>query len=475
MTALDGVSPSLLIWSAARPVVKLFLVMAFGFVLAKLGYISATTSKAISSIIVYALYPFLMFVSVLSISQPSQLGQAFVVLMLYAVLYLGLGSIFGYLIMRYTKPPAKFKWGSMMATACGNFTDVPIAILLSIGDSPLFGGPGGGTIAVAYIAVFAVPVVVYFFVVGFRLISEDFRSDSESEVLIESVDSQHTTHANEDTVTNEQMKTLVVDAKESAYESGSSSAPTASAMHVLVPIEESSAELGDSSKNLVAEPDRHSLEHNSRPMKTHRSGFSKIKSFYDALMVKYRTDANFRLWLESTIFNSSNISVVLGLVVVFVPWLRNLFVYSDPSNKPALNQEPPLRVLYDFATFVGGAAPPLGVILLGAGLGRVKLSKMLPFRVIGSIVLVRLVIIPIIGFVISYFVFTGLNIRDKILWLVVTFESGVPTAISCMYFTIIANPSGDATDVTSLLLVIYPLSAITMTVMLLLSILLMPF
>ena len=62
--------------------------------------------------------------------------------------------------------------------------------------------------------------------------------------------------------------------------------------------------------------------------------------------------------------------------------------------------EPVLDVLFQVTTFLGGAAVPTSLIILGASLARIKVPRpitSLPLRAICGLTIAKLVILPVAG------------------------------------------------------------------------------
>lgn len=83
---------------------------------------------------------------------------------------------------------------------------------------------------------------------------------------------------------------------------------------------------------------------------------------------------------------------------------RQLFTtVPDYSWHPtAPDGNPPLAILLDTATFIGNGSVPLGLMVLGSTLGRMRIPRpisRLPLGSIFALALAKVVLLPIIGFV----------------------------------------------------------------------------
>lgn len=97
------------------------------------------------------------------------------------------------------------------------------------------------------------------------------------------------------------------------------------------------------------------------------------------------------------------VALLSALVIALIPSLKSLFVYTDDSSfhPTAPDGDPPLAIVYNTATFVGAASVPLGLTVLGASIAKMEIPRpisRLPLASIGAMVLVKVVLLPIIGF-----------------------------------------------------------------------------
>ena len=95
-----------------------------------------------------------------------------------------------------------------------------------------------------------------------------------------------------------------------------------------------------------------------------------------------------------------------------------LFVVLEGSTfRPtAPDGLPPLAIILDTATFLGNASVPLGLLVLGSALARMRLPRpltRLPFASIISLALFKLVLLPIVGFLIVQGLTSHTNLVDE--------------------------------------------------------------
>ena len=102
------------------------------------------------------------------------------------------------------------------------------------------------------------------------------------------------------------------------------------------------------------------------------------------------------------------IVMVLSIIIALVDPLKALFVPPSPNFQPrfrptAPDGQPPLAVILDTATFIGGASVPLGLVCLGSALAtlRVRSSEAFPRGAIVALALAKMVITPVLGVVMT--------------------------------------------------------------------------
>ncbi|GAA6043965.1 hypothetical protein JCM8097_004894 [Rhodosporidiobolus ruineniae] len=158
------------------------------------------------------------------------------------------------------------------------------------------------------------------------------------------------------------------------------------------------------------------------------------------------------------------ISLVTALICALVNPLKALFTEVDDYDwhPTAPDGEPPLAIILSTATFIGNASVPLGLLVLGSALARMRVPRpisRLPLLSIAALALAKLVILPVFG----YFFVTALarhtsliDEEDRVLQFTAIFFSVVPTATTQVALTQIFAPedgTGSNSDVLSTYLI----------------------
>lgn len=134
----------------------------------------------------------------------------------------------------------------------------------------------------------------------------------------------------------------------------------------------------------------------------------------------------------------NSLSLIISLIIAMSPPLKALFVHSTFYIPNAPDQKPPLSFVIDTTSYVGAASVPLGLLLLGATIARLKIKKTVPgfWKTVVMITAARLVILPIFGVGFT----TGLDKAgwfgdNHLLRFVSVLEFGLPNATALIYFT----------------------------------------
>jgi hypothetical protein len=190
-----------IIYSAVKPIFKIYFIIALGFLLAKRNILTVTTCRDISDCIVTAIMPCLIFNNVVTNLKSSDIKNLGVIFFTGTLLFIiGVGlSILNKIL---TKSPKRWLGGLLSVGLFPNISDLPIAYLQTLSNGGEIFSQKDGDKGVAYVCIFLAAQVFYQFSLGlYRLIEWDFREEllkeeREEEKNIES----HTNTINNDTV-----------------------------------------------------------------------------------------------------------------------------------------------------------------------------------------------------------------------------------------------------------------------------------
>ncbi|KAI8848224.1 auxin efflux carrier [Chytridium lagenaria] len=526
-------------WASTRPILKLMFIMGVGMVMSKRRTLTPEGSKIIATVLIWVLYPSLLFTKVVIGIDTSNLKQ-FGIMSVASVFMLSMGLVIGYVVLKLVNPPKGFRYGCMLAVAMGNHGDLPIAIVLSLGDQLPF-SQGDASKGIAYISGFLCLTNLFFFSIGYKLFGEDFRDINNSpDPSMMDISLPNNIHEAREIVASSRMDSPVnisaspstqtvpsgiIPTPGSAHaastpaamaltrassfknvlpsnlirresfsltsrmadaggsEAGDPNNGSANSSHGQIPIplreraevgvQRNQGELGKASSTVLNVDDHYN---SNSPLDVNGSGGKKPHAVGwmmraaggkadSAPLKKVKISEETWFWIKA-FGNLANIATVVGLIVAVVPFLKALFIDLPNASAAPSTNEPPFLFLFETLKFLGDAAVPLGLVNLGAALGRLNLRSLLPIRITLAIAFARLVMFPLIGFAIIIGLTNAgvVDRNDKMLRFVLLIETGVPTASSTVFFTQLWHPKGEADNIASVVLIEYTMAAVSMIV-----------
>ncbi|KAI9591633.1 auxin efflux carrier [Syncephalis fuscata] len=429
-----------LIWMSAKPILKLAIIAGGGMALSRAGILTASASKNLSKIIVNLLMPCLLFANMsasLSSDNLKQLGVMLAASVFYVLLGLGAGT----LMKRFLCPPARFKNGIIAASGWSNWGDLPLAIILSVGDMAPF-QQGDSMLGLAFVsALICVFNVTLFPMGGHRIVEKDFKRPFCHSSIERNNDVSDL--PNEQPMAEVAPMTTCRNSIPNEYS-------------IMEPKSMPNADLTIEVENSVEM--NHGINRSAGTNTTNiDSGITKLRlwafSYFSLNSVKH---------FLINLLSPTNLGVFLGLIVAFTPPIRQLFVRSSDANA----SEPPLYFLLDTASFIGAGSVPLSITNLGAALAKMKLKSVHPLSASG-LAIFKLIITPIIAiFVLDPLLVHGLHwvdpASDRALRFVYMLAGCMPTATTCLLLTQLYSPDGQAREVAGALVIQYVAGILTM-------------
>ncbi|CDO94025.1 unnamed protein product [Kluyveromyces dobzhanskii CBS 2104] len=141
-------------------------------------------------------------------------------------------------------------------------------------------------------------------------------------------------------------------------------------------------------------------------------------------------------------FRPASLGAVLGIVCSMIPWVQALFVNTYVHVHHAPDKLPVLNFIMDATAYIGNACIPLGLLLLGGTIARLKIGS-LPkgfLTVAIAVATIRLAVIPIIGVLWTNKIFDLGWIEEDIAKLVIILTFAMPSATAQVYFTAFFTP-----------------------------------
>ncbi|KAJ3098215.1 Protein M3 [Phlyctochytrium planicorne] len=439
--------------------------------------------------LIWVLYPPLLFTKIIVGIDRDNLVQ-FGIMAIASLVMLGLGLLLGWAVKSMTKPPIGFRYGCML--------------VLSLCDLPPF-LPGDAARGVAYISAFLTLMNLFFFSIGYKLFGEDYRElkalkdrerverGEEESVLDENADAAPLGAV--DAEEKDQVRIEVDEAEKDGVDGGvSRPASVVSRRSGASSLarrekgkgnekeafgggkgEEEGEERSKSATGLTAGDYVHEeatvgIQDGDASRQGPPSGWERVIGLLGfGPLAWWRRREGKPLFKEETWFwiksltNLANLATVFGLIIAVTPALKHLFRPTLPLPSP----EPPLLFLFEIFEFIGNSAVPLGLLNLGAALGRLNLGKMMDVKIPIAVAVARLIVVPCIGFLVIWLITRGGTWGgegDRILRFVLMMEACVPTASSTVFLTQMWHPKGEADYIASVVLVQYAAAAFTMII-----------
>ncbi|KAH0826376.1 auxin efflux carrier [Lanmaoa asiatica] len=447
-----------LIWVSSQPLIRLFLCVAAGFAITKVGLLPAVAARGAGQILLNITLPSLMFsriVPAFSSSNLPVLGP----LIFVALLYEAIGIAISWIVKQVFWVPHRFRYGILVAGGWGNVGDIPNSVVMSLTAAAPFNGTQDQNLAVAYIAVFILVFVITLFPLGgVNWVAMDFQGP---DVIDEDVQEQLKSKQKH---LGAAIERIVISLK--------------GFLHLRRPQTENS----DHDDEKVVSP-THRLSDSPIPsIGLHDDPISPGTTIVQHIteVVETKSEpavplrhplARFVLSFIQTLVTPCSSSIILAFIISLVPVLKALFVPDVPgvNMPPAPDGQPPLAVILNTTTFIGGASVPLGLTILGSALARLEVPggrlRSLPLGAVGALAIGRTVVMPILGVLITQgLTHVGLlDANDNVLRFVCIFVSCLPTATTQVYLTQVYSGTGNAQHLSVFLIPQYILMFITMT------------
>ncbi|QLQ79711.1 hypothetical protein HG537_0C03590 [Torulaspora globosa] len=170
------------IWASFKPIIKIYLIIGTGFMLARMGILSVETTRSISDLVLTVLLPCLSFNKIVANIEGKDIKTVGIICLSSVILF-ATGFFFAYVVRRTMPVPRQWYGGILAGGMFPNISDLPIAYLQTMDQGFLFTeeeGEKGVACVIIFLAMFLICV---FNLGGFRLVESDFHyKDEESAV-----------------------------------------------------------------------------------------------------------------------------------------------------------------------------------------------------------------------------------------------------------------------------------------------------
>lgn len=463
-----------IIYTAVKPIFKIYLIISCGFLLGRKNILTVETSRNLSDIIISFIFPCLVFTKIVSNLQNSDIKQIGIICLVYVLMTLiaGAGGVGCY----FAGKPVYWAGGCLSVALMPNISDLPIAYLQTFSTGAVF-TEAQGEKGVAYICIYTAVQILFQFNLGlFKLIGYDIDEQRKRDPEKHALGEPEKEDEREVSLDQDEVMSYTSSHEENMED------------NVVIPLEGTTSSLQRVQSRMSNTSLRRSKTQNLHDIINEYSQANELKDAVHAVpaplteltLVPTHADhsANtFKAKMTSLFwFTVDNwkrpvsVALVISMIVSMIPWVKALFVTTNQAHLPnAPDGMPPLSFIIDFTGYVAQACVPLGLLILGATLSRLEVSQ-LSWKFIRTplmLSLLRLVIMPIIGTaIIAGFARCGWFKDDDILRFVSTIVWGLPQATSLIYLTAFYTPlegSWPQMDQLALAYIIqYPLLSISL-------------
>ncbi|KAF9066999.1 auxin efflux carrier [Rhodocollybia butyracea] len=521
-------SAGLLIYEGVMPLLKTYITIFLGYILARMGLFPLVASRGASQVTMNVALPCLIFANIVPAFTPSNIS-AIGPLMLLAVIYIFVGFVSGLIIREICFVPRNFWQGIIIAAGMSNWGNLPTSIVQSVTAHPPFNGTSDVELGISFVSVFIMVYHIFFWVFGAAAsLRWDFLPEipqgeeamkrvpwSEKPIgsLIhrfffqQRAESGNNNHAlfGLDRVKNlmaikEKMISKKRHSMESVEKGALSSNPGLLETGLAQPQCEDSVDPDvrlarrvsrlsatgpcrnvlpvstDSTAPSPATAQSHNSSETTLPLSVNHENIpqSKWARIFPSWFIKIVKPM-------SVIITPVTIALAISLPVSVIQPLKALFTDATASGGPNFrgpDGSPPLNFIMETATFVGGLCIPLGLIVLGASFARMSIPKRLSTLPITAMILVTLskeVMVPVIGiFLTQAFVAKGLipetSLTERF---VAIFLSGTPTAVNQLVVANLYAPQEAIDMLTAFLVVQYTFMIVSSTALTAIALLLL--
>lgn len=493
-----GAPLGMIIYASVKPIFKIYFIIGIGFYLARRNILTVTTCRDISDAIVTAIMPCLIFNNVVTNLKSSDIKNIGIIFFEGTILF-SVGALLSLAIYYSCKSPKRWFGGLLSVGLFPNISDLPIAYLQTLSKTGTLFSEEEGNKGVAYVCIFLASQVFYQFSLGlFRLVRYDFRDelnkDEEEEIdtrqLYSTASSRqatepHSGSGGSDASYSSQEKqkpeisrdnlearqhdeflmqrdtdgqsTISRDVDSTSDSSmrqrRSTNASGATNYYSLHQTSSRSADLRRAKSQDVDDVIHEYSEFErlkSNEARSQHSATSDVaidgaqlernEQIEGEAKPESRKQRYWRLFLNTIVnFKAPNsVSLIVSLIIAMSPPLKALFVKTSFYMPSAPDEMPPLSFVMDLASYVGAASVPLGLLLLGATIARLKVNLMVPgfWKTALMVTAARLIIMPIfgVGFTTGLYK-AGWFEEDKLVRFVSVLEFGLPNATALVYFT----------------------------------------
>lgn len=488
------------IWMGFKPLFKIYGTIGAGYLAAHKGILTVEAGRTISWMVLYFFMPALIFYNIASYIEDTDI-KMLGVLDLSAAIYYLIGLCFGWIIYLVSPIPRGWLGGLLLCCMLNNASDMPIAYVQTIGSSELM-PEGSSTLGGAYVVLFSlITNMATFNLGGTRLVAWDFaRPDphrSEPTVPLLSWKSFVTFFrrsskmaANTEKDISEEHPNPLSSSKSRSGSNNELSRAYFGRVHsrasetvlldddASVPSRSTNGLRRQATRNsflssIAGEQDEVSVadnlsatgnyspgQDNENELPVHEEQSLETKSRAQKIRMRWKARWNkfaqknyatmYICHFFEDIFSPQMIALISGITVAMIPWVKRCFSneqtihgFRDPPDGL-----PPLDFIMVFLDFFAGAQIPLGLIMVGASIQRLKIGRLVPgfWRTALLVAACKLAILPIIacGWIDRLRKIGWIDKDDPLAAVVLAVGASTPSATVQVYITALhSDPNGE--------------------------------
>ncbi|KAI1790992.1 auxin efflux carrier [Ganoderma leucocontextum] len=484
-------SAAFLIYSGIMPLIKTFITIIAGYVLAKMEMFPQAASRGASQVSMNVALPALLFANVVPAFTPSNIS-ALGPLFLIAFTYQAIGFLCGLLVREFCYVPRDFWQGIVVLAGMSNWGNLPTAVVLSVTQQAPFNPETDPALGVSYVSIFIVSYHIVFWMLGAaHSLSWDYRPGiprgEAAEVRVTwkekplgSLITRHILHqeapnsfsAVEASTAKDDIEKYIGEKEEGpsaedAVQSDLVSDLSSQAVYGSNPDPDVQLARRTSRLSTTTAPVQHrrpSLSASVAPsvvppvppptpaQSTRNFDTQSIGQRSETLNIPTLPQKIVRVFRPlGALVTPVTCTLAVSLPIALIQPLKALFVDVSATGGPSFkgpDGRPPLAFMIDTASFMGGITVPLALILLGASFARIKLPRplsRLPMKAMFLTTMAKMALLPVIGILLVQAMTKAGFVRkdEKALRFVMMFLSGTPTAVNQLIVASLYSPDGN--------------------------------
>ncbi|KAK9481055.1 auxin efflux carrier [Lipomyces japonicus] len=357
---------------------------------------------------------------------------------LTSILFLACGLLFAYLVRILTPVPKKWKGGSVAASIWSNCGDIPMAYVMTITQSQPFSTDDEDK-GIAYVSIISSVIVVFMFAGGgIHLIESDFKvidddTDEEEKIGDKLSDEkgnqvQKYLHKKGSKFSKKLWHGKKQDTSKPEEEITARSFLTSGSKNSQLDVPPPALVVNHHDAGAGAEltiPE--DVPQQLLRLRRKHTDMTRIDDYVEgndeddneddedglnldpvvsavAMEVEGRRNPSHSRVLTRIVIVLKNLyrppaaALIVSIVIAVIDPVKRLFVQTSYQMRNAPDGQPPLDFIMDFTEFVGQASVPLGLMMLGTMIGRLKVTHIPAgfWKVVALTTVFKLVVLPVI-------------------------------------------------------------------------------